>query len=681
MKLTLDVENTVTKRDGKMHLDPFEPENSLVMVGMLTDQGDETIVSFDHVECSSPDQESFDLVQGYLDQTTILIAHNAAYDLLWLWESGFKYDGPVFDTMLAEYVLQRGQKEPLSLEACANRYLLDTRKQDTLKEYFAKGYSTRDIPYDLLTSYLSADLHATQQLSDKLMYRLNTEEDAGLRSTVDLSNQVAVRLARIYQRGFAVDITKLDEVQAEFEQEKKDLIVALESHVRKVMGDTPINLNSPEQLSWVIYGRKVMDKQEWASVVDPYMSDTDFRYAINSRTEKLYRTKASQCKDCGGTGYIRKVKKNGEPFAKPNKCGTCNGEGFLFIPTDTAAGFKFKPPSPKWASANGFSTSKLNLETLEKAARVKEMTEAADFLSKVRRLSAVDTYLSSFVDGIRTHVKTDGKLHVRLLQHRTSTGRLSGADPNMQNMPRGGTFPVKKVFVSRFNGGKIMEADFAQLEFRAAAYLSQDGVAIEEVSTGFDVHAYTAEVITNAGQPTSRQDAKAHTFAPLYGATGFGRTKAEAAYYEHFNNKYQGVADWHSTLAKEALTTGKITTPSGREFSFPDVVRKASGRVSHFTQIKNYPVQSFATADIVPIALIHVDDLLSGMQSCIVNSVHDSIIIDIHPDEEEKVISIINQTNEVLSELITLRWGIKFNVPLLLESKIGPNWLDTKDVA
>jgi DNA polymerase-1 len=424
-----------------------------------------------------------------------------------------------------------------------------------------------------------------------------------------------------------------------------------------------------------------MDKQEWASVVDPYMSDTDFRYAINSRTEKLYRTKASQCKDCGGTGYIRKVKKNGEPFAKPNKCSTCNGEGFLFIPTDTAAGFKFKPPSPKWASANGFSTSKLNLETLEKAARVKEMTEAADFLSKVRRLSAVDTYLSSFVDGIRTHVKTDGKLHVRLLQHRTSTGRLSGADPNMQNMPRGGTFPVKKVFVSRFNGGKIMEADFAQLEFRAAAYLSQDGVAIEEVSTGFDVHAYTAEVITNAGQPTSRQDAKAHTFAPLYGATGFGRTKAEAAYYEHFNNKYQGVADWHSTLAKEALTTGKITTPSGREFSFPDVVRKASGRVSHFTQIKNYPVQSFATADIVPIALIHVDDLLSGMQSCIVNSVHDSIIIDIHPDEEEKVISIINQTNEVLSELITLRWGIKFNVPLLLESKIGPNWLDTKDVA
>ena len=251
----------------------------------------------------------------------------------------------------------------------------------------------------------------------------------------------------------------------------------------------------------------------------------------------------------------------------------------------------------------------------------------------------------------------------------------------MQNMPRGGTFPVKKVFVSRFAGGKIMEADFAQLEFRTAAYLSQDGVAIEEVSTGFDVHSYTAKVITDAGQPTDRQTAKAHTFAPLYGATGFGRTPAEAAYYEHFTEKYKGVKDWHTQLAKEALNTQKIRTPSGREFSFPDVVRKTSGRISHFTQIKNYPVQSFATADIVPIALLHIDELLRGMKSCIVNTVHDSIVIDIHPDEESNVIKVIDNTNKALPQLIAARWGINFNVPLLLEAKIGPNWLDTKDVA
>jgi DNA polymerase I-like protein with 3'-5' exonuclease and polymerase domains len=680
MKLTLDVENTVTKRDGKMHLDPFEPENSLTMVGVLTDQGVEQHFPFDHDEHLSKRDYS-DRVQWYLDQATIIICHNAAYDLLWLWESGFKYDGPVFDTMLAEYVLQRGLKEPLSLQACAERYELDTKKQDTLKEYFAKGYSTRDIPIDELAEYLSADLHATQQLSDKLMYRLNTEESSRLMDTVTLTNKVCVTLARIYQRGFKVDLSVLADVQKEFEQEKLELEESLQSHVRKVMGDTPINLSSPEQLSWVIYGRKVIDKIDWSAKIDPYMDKEDFNRMLSVGTEIMYRTNATQCPDCSGSGYIRKTKKNGEPFAKPSRCKNCDTAGFLFIPTNNRAGFRFKPPSPKWASANGFTTSKANLEILENIAKTKGFLDAADFLNKVRRRSAIDTYLSSFVEGIKTHTKQDGLLHVRLLQHRTATGRFSGADPNMQNMPRGGTFPVKKVFVSRFDGGKIMEADFAQLEFRTAAYLSQDGVAIEEVSTGFDVHAYTAKVISDAGQPTDRQTAKAHTFAPLYGATGFGRTSAEAAYYEHFTKKYRGVREWHTRLAEEALTTQKITTPSGREFAFPNVVRKATGRVSHFTQIKNYPVQSFATADIVPITLIYIEGLLKNMKSCIVNTVHDSIVIDVHPDEETRVISLIDHTNEALPELLNAQWGIQFNVPLLLEAKIGPNWLDTSDVA
>ena len=681
MKLTLDVENTVTKRDGKTHMDPFEPNNTLVMVGVLTDQDVCYAFPFDHTGHESGFDYS-DRVQWFLDQATVLIMHNASHDLMWLWESGFKYDGPVFDTMLAEYVLQRGDKsKPLSLEACAERYELDTKKQDTLKEYFAKGVSTRDIPLDELSEYCIADIKATQQLADKQMRRLNSQSDAGLMGTVDLTNQVAVCLARIYQRGFAIDLDVLDVVRQEYEQERDDLERDLQEHVRRLMGDTPINLNSPEQLSWVVYGRKVLDKQYWGNQIDPYMNDADFRSLLAGGTQRLYKTKATQCHECNGAGQVRKVKKDGTPFARTNKCTSCGGAGYHLVDGKELAGLKFKPPGPKWASANGFSTSKQNLEVLEKAARVKEMTEAVDFLSKVRRLSAIDTYLSSFVDGIRIHAKSDNKLHVRLNQHVASTGRLTSTNPNMQNMPRGSTFPIKKVFVSRFAGGKILEADFAQLEFRAAAFLSQDGVAMDEVSTGFDVHAYTASVITEAGQQTSRQDAKAHTFAPLYGATGFGRTAAEAEYYTHFTEKYKGISNWHSRLAKEAIATGKITTPSGREFAFPNVVRKPNGRVSYFTQIKNYPVQSFATADIVPVALLHIDKMLDGMKSCVVNTVHDSIVIDVHPDEERRVINVIDETNRVLPDLITIRWGLVFNVPLELEAKIGPNWLDTKDVS
>ena len=216
MKLTLDIENTVTKRDGKLHLDPFEPTNELVMVGMLSDSGHQEIVTFNHNEVD-PYPDGHKVVQDWLNRSTILIMHNASHDLLWLWESGFTYDGPVFDTMLGEYVLQRGLKEPLSLEACAERYNLDTKKQDTMKEYFTKGYSVSDIPWGELSDYLSADLHATQQLSDRI-YKKLLLEDNGLRDTVDLTNQVAVCLSRIYQRGFNVDLSKLGQVKDEVER-------------------------------------------------------------------------------------------------------------------------------------------------------------------------------------------------------------------------------------------------------------------------------------------------------------------------------------------------------------------------------------------------------------------------------------------------------------------------------
>ena len=177
MKLTLDVEHTVTEKDGKIHFDPFEADNALVMIGTLTDKGEEKLFTIYH---NSPHGQptqiegmrsiSFDGsdVQELLDKATILIGHNIAHDLVWLWESGFRYDGPVFDTMLAEYVLQRGQKKPLSLEVCAERYNLNTKKRGTLKEYLSKGVSVADIPHDELSAYLSADLHATQELCNTL---------------------------------------------------------------------------------------------------------------------------------------------------------------------------------------------------------------------------------------------------------------------------------------------------------------------------------------------------------------------------------------------------------------------------------------------------------------------------------------------------------------------------------
>ena len=564
--------------------------------------------------------------------------------------------------MLAEYILQRGVKEPLSLEACANRYDLETKKQDTLKEYFAKGLGVDEIPVDELTEYLRADLKATQELSDKIYRNLNTEENANLMNVIIFTNRVSFCLAKIYKRGFQVDNNALEQVKKEFNEEKISIETRLQEQVKNLMGDTPINLNSPEQMSWIIYSRKPQDKSMWANNFDAYMKDVDYRRNVKEHSNVVYKTTAVQCSACLGTGFVRKIKKDGTPYSKPSKCDHCDGQGYLFTPTKDIAGLKFSAPNPKWVSANGFSVNKTNLNILQNTAKKNNMNDAYNFLHDIQRLSALDTYLSSFVEGIQTYTKPDGKLHVRLLQHRTATGRFSGADPNMQNMPRGGTFPVKKVFISRWEGGKILEADFAQLEFRTAAYLSQDKIAMKEIEDGFDVHSYTASVISNAGEPTTRQEAKAHTFAPLYGATGFGRTPAQATYYQHFTEKYKEIGLWHTRLAKEVLNKGKITIPSGREFVFPDAKRYSNGKISHFTQVKNYPVQSFATADIVPLILLELDSKLLRLNSCIVNSVHDSIVIDVHPSEEQKVYHIIKEINSGMKNIIDTHYNIDFMI-------------------
>ena len=682
MRLVLDVENTTNRRRDKLHLDPYEEGNFLVQVGMQNADNHEElhIVTLDHVEKKDTSGAGRKLIQQILDMTTLLIMHNAQHDLMWLWECGFKYDGPIYDTMLAEYILLRGQKDPLSLEACAERRNLNAQKDDTLKRYFKEGYNTNEIPLSELCFYLRCDLDTTRELFHSIEADYGETDSASLHTVRDVTFRTCQTLTRMYMSGIRVDRTALDDVRLQFEREKADIEDRLQHKVREIMGDTPINLNSPEQMSQVVFSRKVNNKKEWADLFEHVRDKKEFKQAVEANSTIIKRTKAFTCPTCEGTGKTYKIKKDGTKFAKPNKCKDCDARGYGLKELNHIAGLGFGAPSKKWVSANGFSTGKDNLDVLVGTAKTNNMDAAVEFLTDLKRLSAVSSYLSSFVEGIDTFTKSDGFLHVGLTQHITATGRFSGRNPNMQNMPRGGTFPVKKVFVSRWDGGYICEADFAQLEFRTAAYLAQDEVAMEEINTGFDVHSYTAQVISDAGQATSRQEAKAHTFAPLFGATGYGRSKAEEAYYIHFTEKYQGVANWHKNLADEAVRFNKITNVSGRQYAFPDVKRNARGGVSHFTMIKNYPVQGFATGDVVPVVLIELEERLKGLQSCLVNTVHDSTVIDIHPEEKETVLSIIEDMNEGLTDLIEKAYNVKMNVPLLLESKIGPNWLDVRDV-
>tara|TARA_R100000306_G_C4380331_1_gene143955 strand:- start:1232 stop:3268 length:2037 start_codon:yes stop_codon:yes gene_type:complete len=678
MKLTVDIENTVSRLpSGKILLDPFTKGNKLVLVCTKKDTGEESSFWFDHTTHSTDNAKK--LLQDQLDEATVIICHNAQHELIWLWDTGFVYDGPVFDTMLVEYLFQRAVKQPLSLEAIATRYELENQKLDTLKIQLNNGLSVDEIAGDELQEYCLTDVRATQELAGRLRRKMFSVDYAPLQNIIEHTNELCVLLSKIYCRGFSVDRNSLQQVKQEFEKEQQEIKQALKSHVSALMGDTPINLASPEQLSMVVYSRKPKNKRTWTENFSKYMKKIDFEAEVKRHSDIVYKTTVIQCKDCFGRGYNLVIKKDGTVGKAKRICKGCNHKGVLYLPRNQIAGLKFSAPSASWVANHGFSTNKLNIGLLEETAKRLGMKEAQTFLYKVRRLSALDTYLSSFVEGIETFVKQDNLLHVRLVQHRTSTGRLASDSPNLQNMPRGGTFPIKRVFKSRWENGLIIEADFAQLEFRAAAFLSQDEVAKTEISTGFDVHSYTAEVISAAGQNTSRQEAKAHTFAPLFGATGFGRTKAEAAYYKQFTEKYNGIAKWHTTLANEVMSTGMVTTPTGRQFSFPSAERRANGGITHFTAIKNYPVQSIST-DIVQLTLLLVEKIMrkNNLKSLIVNSVHDSIVIDTYPEEKELVLNCIMQTEQQLRDTFLSKFEVNFNVPFTLDYKIGNNWMAVK---
>ena len=208
-----------------------------------------------------------------------------------------------------------------------------------------------------------------------------------------------------------------------------------------------------------------------------------------------------------------------------------------------------------------------------------------------------------------------------------------------------------------------------------AGFLAKDKQLYRDVENNVDVHQYTADTMG-----VERQDAKAHTFKPLYG--GVLGTPKEMRYYEAFKHKYWQVTNWHDKLQKEAVDTKKIKLPSGREYAFPDARYTQYGNVTNSTAIKNYPVQGFATADLLPLALVNLYAIMKkrNMKSVICNTVHDSIILDVHPEERVGCIDVLRMSMLSIKDECNSRYNVNYDMPVDIELKMGKNWLDTKEI-
>jgi DNA polymerase I-like protein with 3'-5' exonuclease and polymerase domains len=279
--------------------------------------------------------------------------------------------------------------------------------------------------------------------------------------------------------------------------------------------------------------------------------------------------------------------------------------------------------------------------------------------------SDVTKYLRKFRDCCR---EVGGRLRGAINQGATKTHRFSSSGleykVQFQNLNR----RFKPLFRARNDGWLVGEADGAQLEFRVAAHLGRDRVALRDIVEGRDVHSFTASIIG-----CSRQDAKAHTFKPLYG--GVSGTPEEREYYDAFKERYSTISTTQRHWALKVLDSKILDTEWGMKYYFPYAKLKESGWITGQTNIYNYPVQAFATAEIIPIVLVAMWHRSKDMQSFIVNTVHDSVIMELHPDEVEMFHELARQcfigdTYSIISAL----YSIDITVPLGTGVMVGTHW-------
>jgi len=277
----------------------------------------------------------------------------------------------------------------------------------------------------------------------------------------------------------------------------------------------------------------------------------------------------------------------------------------------------------------------------------------------------------------------DHRLHTSYNQTVAATGRLSSADPNLQNIPirRELGREIRRGFVPR-SGWRLLSADYSQIELRLLAHLSDDPAFVSAFKAGGDIHKQTAAIIfgVDLADVTSEMRARAKTinFATIYGqgAHALSRqlkiTHAEAkAFIDTYFERFAGVKAFLERCVVEAKQRGYVETLFKRRRYIPELkernfnIRAFGERVA-----ANAPIQGSA-ADLIKIAMIRVHRALSdeGLASRMLLQVHDELVFELPPEEEPSVRALVKREMEGAASL---------NVPLLVEMGVGPDWVAAK---
>ena len=304
-------------------------------------------------------------------------------------------------------------------------------------------------------------------------------------------------------------------------------------------------------------------------------------------------------------------------------------------------------------------------------------------IEKILEYRTLSKLKSTYADGLDAFIEADGRIHTKFQQTVTATGRLSSAEPNLQNIPVRIELgrQIRKMFTPK-DGCVFVDADYSQIELRILAHMSGDDSLIQAYKEEQDIHRMTASKVFHIPfdevTPTQRSNAKAVNFGIVYGISSFGLgqdlniTRKEAeSYINQYFATYPGIKDYLDGLVAEAKETGSVSTLYGRKRPVPEISSSNFMQRSFGERIAmNSPIQGTA-ADIMKIAMLRVDRALKEkkLQARILMQIHDELLIEA-PVEEASLVAEILQ-NEMMA-------AADLRVPLSVEVKTGDNWYETK---
>jgi len=288
--------------------------------------------------------------------------------------------------------------------------------------------------------------------------------------------------------------------------------------------------------------------------------------------------------------------------------------------------------------------------------------------------------LATTVDGLISAIEEDDRIHTVFQQTVTATGRLSSTNPNLQNIPvrtEEGR-KIRDCFVSQKPYATLLTADYSQIEMRIMAHLSKDESLIEAFKSGEDLHSTVASIVFGV-KPTEvdaemRRQIKAMSYGLAYGLSAYGLAQQldlsptdAAVLMDQYYARFGGIRDYLKSVVKEAATKGYTETILGRRRYLPDLTSENRARREVAERMAlNAPIQGSA-ADIIKVAMLNVERAITteSLKSRLILQVHDELILEVAPGEEEK-----------LSELVRREMGsaAQLTVPLDVNIGIGKSW-------